>query len=79
VSTIRDAEQIVVLDKGKIVGKGTHKELIKNCVVYQEICKSQLSDDEYSKEFETEQEEQPEIVKQQSQEMGEEEVENAGA
>ena len=79
VSTIRDAEQIVVLDKGKIVGKGTHKELIKNCVVYQEICKSQLSDDEYSKELETEQEEQPGIVKQQSQEMGEEEVENAGA
>lgn len=52
VSTIRDAEQIVVLDKGKVVGKGTHLELIRECKVYQEICKSQLSDEEYKKEVE---------------------------
>ena len=52
VSTIRDAEQIVVLDKGKVVGKGTHLELIRGCKVYQEICKSQLSDEEYKKEVE---------------------------
>ena len=52
VSTIRDAEQIVVLDKGRVVGKGTHLELIRECKVYQEICKSQLSDEEYKKEVE---------------------------
>jgi ATP-binding cassette subfamily B protein len=52
VSTIRDAEQIVVLDNGKVVGKGNHKELIRECKVYQEICKSQLSEDEYKKELE---------------------------
>ena len=52
VSTIRDAEQIVVLDKGKVVGVGKHSELIRKCKVYQEICKSQLSDDEYKKEVE---------------------------
>ncbi len=50
VSTIRDAEQIIVLDKGKVVGIGNHMELIKKCKVYQEICKSQLSDKEYKKE-----------------------------
>jgi ABC-type multidrug transport system fused ATPase/permease subunit len=50
VSTIRDAEQIVVLDKGKVVGVGKHAELIRRCKVYQEICKSQLSEDEYKKE-----------------------------
>ena len=50
VSTIRDADQIVVLDKGCVVGIGNHKELIKNCKVYQEICKSQFSDEEYLKE-----------------------------
>jgi len=52
VSTIRDAEQIVVLDKGKVVGIGTHLELVKKCKVYQEICKSQLSDEEFKKEIE---------------------------
>lgn len=51
VSTIRDADQIVVLDKGKVVGTGSHKDLIKNCKVYQEICKSQLSDEEFLKEM----------------------------
>ena len=52
VSTIRDAEQIVVLDKGRMVGIGSHSELIRKCKVYQEICKSQLSDAEFRKEVE---------------------------
>ena len=43
ISTILHAEQILVLDEGRIVGKGTHEELLKNCSVYQEIAKSQLS------------------------------------
>lgn len=50
VSTIREAEQIVVLDEGKVVGRGKHSELIRSCKVYQEICKSQLSDEEYAEE-----------------------------
>ena len=52
VSTIKDAEQIVVLNDGKIVGKGRHLELLNNCKVYQEIVKSQLSDQEYANELE---------------------------
>ena len=51
VSTIKDADQIVVLDNGKIVGKGKHLELLKSCSVYQEIVKSQLSDKEYASEL----------------------------
>ena len=43
ISTILHAEQILVLDDGKIVGKGTHAELLKNCEVYREIAESQLS------------------------------------
>ena len=43
ISTILHAEQILVLDDGRIVGKGTHEELLNNCSVYQEIAKSQLS------------------------------------
>ncbi len=43
VSTILEADQIIVLDAGKIVGTGTHKELMENCVTYQEIVNSQLS------------------------------------
>jgi ATP-binding cassette subfamily B multidrug efflux pump len=43
VSTIKNAEQIIVLDEGKIVGKGTHKELMENCETYKEIALSQLS------------------------------------
>lgn len=43
ISTIRGADQIIVLDKGKIAGRGTHKELMANCPVYQEIAASQLS------------------------------------
>ena len=51
VSTIKDADQIIVLDKGKMVGKGTHKELLVNCPIYQSIVKSQLSDAEFRKEM----------------------------
>ena len=51
VSTVKDADQIVVLDKGKMVGIGTHKKLLKNCQVYQSIVKSQLSDSEWRKEM----------------------------
>ncbi len=51
VSTIKDAEQIVVLDSGKVAGKGTHKELLKKSKVYQGIVKSQLSDEEFDKEM----------------------------
>lgn len=46
IASIMDADQIIVLDKGKIVGKGTHKELMENCQVYQEIAYSQLSKEE---------------------------------
>lgn len=46
VSTIMNAEQIIVLDEGKIVGKGTHKELLKTCPEYREIAESQLSKEE---------------------------------
>lgn len=50
ISTIRDADQIVVLDQGKVVGKGTHLELIARCKVYREIAKSQFSQEEFEKE-----------------------------
>lgn len=46
ISTILNADQIIVLDEGKIVGKGTHKELMKNCEEYKEIAMSQLSKEE---------------------------------
>lgn len=48
ISTIMDAEQIIVLDEGRVVGTGTHKELLANCAVYQQIAKSQLSEEELS-------------------------------
>lgn len=51
ISTIKDAEQIVVLNQGKIVGKGDHYELLKNCKVYREIAKSQLSEAEFAEEL----------------------------
>ncbi len=51
IGTIRDAEQIIVLDQGKMVGKGKHEELLRNCDVYQEIAKSQLSDAEFAEEM----------------------------
>jgi len=46
ISTIMNAEQIIVLDDGRVVGKGTHKELMKNCETYQEIALSQFSKEE---------------------------------
>ncbi|MBQ7101267.1 MAG: ABC transporter ATP-binding protein, partial [Clostridia bacterium] len=46
VSTIMNAEQIIVLDEGRIVGKGTHKELLKICTQYREIAESQLAKEE---------------------------------
>jgi ABC-type multidrug transport system, ATPase and permease components len=46
VSTIRDADQIVVLDHGEVVGKGTHDQLMGSCAAYQEIVSSQLSKEE---------------------------------
>ncbi len=48
VSTVKNAEQIIVLDEGKIVGKGTHSELMKTCETYQEIALSQLTKEELS-------------------------------
>ena len=50
ISTIMNAEQIIVLDEGKIVGKGTHQELLKNCKTYYEIASSQLSKEELDNE-----------------------------
>jgi ATP-binding cassette subfamily B protein len=46
VATVMSADQIIVLDNGKVVGKGTHKELMKTCQTYQEIATSQLSKEE---------------------------------
>ena len=46
ISTIMNADKIIVLDNGKIVGIGTHKELLENCEVYKEIANSQLSSKE---------------------------------
>lgn len=51
VSTIKDADQIVVLNKGRVVGKGTHLDLLNSCKVYQGIVKSQLSEKEFEKEM----------------------------
>ncbi len=51
ISSIKDAEQIIVLDKGKIVGKGTHKSLLKTCETYQDIVRSQVSEKEFKKEM----------------------------
>lgn len=50
ISTIMNANQIIVLDEGRVVGKGTHKELMENCEVYQQIALSQLSKEELSNE-----------------------------
>ena len=46
ISTIMDAEQIVVLDEGRVAGTGTHRELMSSCPVYQQIARSQLSEEE---------------------------------
>ena len=50
ISTILHADQIIVLDEGKVVGKGTHDELMKNCDVYKQIALSQLSKEELDNE-----------------------------
>mgnify|MGYP004568902303 FL=1 len=49
ISTILHADQILVLDDGRIVGKGTHESLLKDCEVYQQIARSQLSEQEIAK------------------------------
>ena len=49
INTIMNADKIIVLDEGRIVGQGTHQELMKNCEVYQEIAASQLSEDDLRK------------------------------
>ena len=46
ISTILNADQIIVLDDGKVAGMGTHQELLKNCEVYRQIAASQLSESE---------------------------------
>ena len=46
VATVKNADQIIVLDKGRVVGKGTHQELMERCETYQEIASSQLSKEE---------------------------------
>ena len=50
IGTIRHADQIIVLDHGRAVGIGTHKELMQTCTVYQEIARSQLSAEELERE-----------------------------
>lgn len=49
ISTILHADQIIVLDEGNIVGKGTHEQLLQTCPVYQQIAKSQLSEEDLKK------------------------------
>ena len=46
VATVMDADRIIVLDEGRIVGMGTHRELYQSCEVYKEIVASQLSEEE---------------------------------
>jgi ATP-binding cassette subfamily B multidrug efflux pump len=46
VSTIRQADRIVVLDEGRVVGTGRHTELMESCTVYREIVLSQLTEEE---------------------------------
>lgn len=50
ISTVLNADQIIVLDEGKIVGIGNHNELMKKCDVYKEIALSQLSEEELNNE-----------------------------
>ena len=49
-ATIKNADQILVLDDGKLVGKGTHKELLNGCPLYKEICLSQFSKEEVERD-----------------------------
>ena len=46
IGTIMNADRIIVLDDGKVVGQGTHEELLDTCEVYRQIAESQLSEDE---------------------------------
>ena len=46
IGTIKDADLILVLDEGRVVGQGTHGELLENCETYREIAKSQMSEEE---------------------------------
>ena len=46
IGTIMDADQILVLENGRVVGQGTHRELMESCAAYQEIARSQLSEEE---------------------------------
>jgi ATP-binding cassette subfamily B multidrug efflux pump len=48
VATVKNADQIIVLDEGRIIGKGSHQELMKTCETYKEIALSQLSLEELS-------------------------------
>ena len=50
ISTILNADQILVLDDGRMAGLGTHRELMKNCEVYRQIAMSQLSEEELANE-----------------------------
>ena len=50
ISTIMDADQIIVLNEGNVIGHGTHKELLKKCQIYREIALSQLSEEELAHE-----------------------------
>ncbi|MCL2094805.1 ABC transporter ATP-binding protein/permease [Candidatus Saccharibacteria bacterium] len=56
ISTIRQADQILVLDEGQLVGHGTHADLMKSCSIYQEIARSQFSEAELKKESRTKKE-----------------------
>ena len=49
-TTIKNAEKIIVMDDGRIVGIGTHKELLRSCMIYKEICLSQLSKEEVQRD-----------------------------
>ncbi len=51
VSTVRDADRILVMDDGTLAGNGTHTELLKNCSVYREICESQMTKDEIERDL----------------------------
>jgi len=46
VNTVMDADRIIVLDDGRVVGMGSHRELLRTCEVYREIVSSQLSEEE---------------------------------
>ena len=50
ISTIMEADKIIVLDEGRVVGEGRHKELLKTCPIYYEIAASQLSEEELAYE-----------------------------